>query len=108
MAADQHPYLGGGLFCALSLPQRFEDAEVLDRVLMQLNVLEMAPRDLAPHVGAWTRGVAGDNPAYCYFVTNPFQGTPGVIGNLSVWALARARWAYRELSAMGYPARITD
>ena len=80
----------------------------IDSVLMQLNVLEMAPRDLAPHVGAWTRGVAGDNPAYCYFVTNPFQGTPGVIGNLSVWALARARWAYRELSAMGYPARITD
>ena len=44
MAADQHPYLGGGLFCALSLPQRFEDAEVLDRVLMQLNVLEKIGR----------------------------------------------------------------
>ena len=104
MAADQHPYLGGGLFCALSLPQRFEDAEVLDRVLMRLNELEMAPRDLAPHFGAWTRGVAGDNPAYCAFVTNPFESTPGVIGNLSVWALARARWAHRALSDLGYPA----
>lgn len=102
MAADQHPYLGGGLFCALSLPNRFEDPDALDGALLRLNYLEMAPRDLAPHFGAWTRGPSGDTPAYCSFITNPFHSTPGVAGNLSVWALARARWAYRVLSAMGH------
>jgi hypothetical protein len=71
LAADQwHPEMGGGLFCLLQMPHQVKNAKQLERLIMQLNRLELAPEDLAPHFGAWCPGRVGMNPAYVCFLPN--------------------------------------
>ena len=104
MQADAHPYLGGGLFCVLSMPHHVADSATLERVVKRLNHLEMAPQDLPPHLGAWTQGRRGDNPAYCCFLPNMLHTNLLIAMNLSVWAIGRARWAHGVLASMGIAA----
>jgi hypothetical protein len=99
--ADTHPYLGGGLSCRLSLPHRVPNSEKLELILLALNKAEMAARDLAPHFGAWTMGPTEDNPVYCSFLPNVLHANVGVAMNMSVWAIARARWAHGVLASIG-------
>ena len=100
--ADQpHPELGGGLFCLLQLPHRIGDETKLDRVLNQLNQMEMEPHDLPPHFGAWCRGRVDNNPAYVAFLPNSLHSAHGIAANVSFWALSRARWANLMLASLG-------
>jgi hypothetical protein len=99
-----HPELGGGLFCLLELPQRLPDAAALDRALVELNRREMAPEDLPPHFGAWTRGRFDNNPAYVSFLPNILHKAPGIALHVSVWAHFRARWASGVLASRGVRA----
>ena len=69
--ADQpHPEMGGGLFCVLQMPHQIKDAKKLAQLIMQLNRMEWAPQDLAPHFGAWCHGRVGMNLAYVSFLPN--------------------------------------
>ncbi len=99
--ADTQPYLGGGLSCRLSLPHRVPNSEKLELILLALNKAEMAARDLAPHFGAWTMGPTEDNLVYCSFLSNVLHANAGVAMNMSVWAIARARWAHGVLTSIG-------
>ena len=96
-----HPELGGGLFCLLQLPHQVPDKERLDRILVQLNQMEMAPHDLPPHFGAWCRGRLGNNPAYVSFLPNALHSAHGIAVNVSIWAYGRAQWANAMLASMG-------
>jgi hypothetical protein len=100
--ADQpHPALGGGLFCLLELPHRIVDESRIDTVLNQLNQMEIAPRDLPPHFGAWCRGHLDNNPAYAAFFPNVMHAVEGIAVNASIWALHRAEWATAALHSLG-------
>lgn len=96
-----HPQGGAGLRCTLDLPHRAKDLAGLDDALVVLNQLEIAPRDQPPHLGAWSRGKSGRNPAYVSFLPNSLYPLGDLAMEMSVWALARARWADEALSAMG-------
>lgn len=106
LQGDQpHPELGGGLFCLLQLPHQLSDQARLDRVLVQLNQMEMAPHDLPPHFGAWCPGRRGNNPAYVSFLPNVLHSAvPGIAVNMSAWALGRAKWASAMLTSIGIRA----
>lgn len=100
--ADQpHPELGGGLRCLLELPHRIVDESRIGPILNQLNLMEMAPRDLPPHFGAWSIGNLGNNPAYVSFFPNVMHGVEGIALNASIWALHRAEWANGALASLG-------
>jgi hypothetical protein len=103
--ADQpHPDLGGGLFCLLNLPQQIPDEGKLDRILNQLNQMEMQPHDLPPHFGAWCRGNLGNNPAYVSFLPNALHVASGIALNVSIWAYHRAQLADAMLATLGVRA----
>jgi hypothetical protein len=94
MMADQpHPELGGGLFCLLNMPHEIADKAKLDRVISELNRIEMQGNDLPPHFGAWCRGTRDNNPAYISFLPNPLHSTNGIALNMSFWAMSRAQIA---------------
>ena len=102
MSAEQpHPEMGGGLFCLLQLPYQFSDQTKLDRIINELNIMEMAPHDLPPHFGAWCRGRSNNNPAYVSFLPNALHPVSGIGVNFSYWAMARAQWADAMLITMG-------
>jgi hypothetical protein len=102
ISADQpHPELGGGLFCLLQMPHELPDQDHLDQTLTQLNRMEMEPRDLAPHFGAWCRGPKGHNPAYVTFLPNALQAK-GMMLNLSLWAAVRAKRGNSMLGVLGH------
>lgn len=101
MADQPHPELGGGLFCLLELPHQIPDEVKLDRMLGELNRMEMAPHDLPPHFGAWCRGNLQNNPAYVSFLPNALHSAEGIALNASLWALNRAQWADAMLVASG-------
>jgi hypothetical protein len=102
MRADQpHPEMGSGLFCILNMPHEIADEEELDRVLAELNRLEMQGNDLPPHFGAWCRGVRESNPAYVGFLPNALHRTNGIALNMSIWAMHRAQLADVMLATMG-------
>ncbi len=102
MNADQpHPEMGGGLFCLLQLPHEVEDESRLNKILIQLNQMEMAPHDLPPHFGAWCVGNLGNNPAYVSFVPNSLHEVNGIAVNFSIWAFARSQWANAMLASLG-------
>lgn len=97
-----HPEVGGGLFCQLQLPHQFQQESRLAAILAHLNQVEMSTYDLPPHFGAWCRSESGNSPTYVSFLPNALHETPGIAVNMSVWAMFRAQWASRELSALGY------
>jgi hypothetical protein len=102
LQGDQpHPEIGGGLFCLLQMPHQIPDEARLDRILVQLNQMEMAPHDLPPHFGAWCRGQIGNNPAYVSFLPNALHSAAGIAVNMSIWAFHRANWASAMLASMG-------
>ena len=103
MFADQpHPVMGGGLFCILQLPFRFEESKLLT-VINVLNGSEMKPENLPPHFGAWTTGNADDNPAYVSFLPNILHSEAKNIQlNMSIWANARVQIAKSSLLSHGY------
>lgn len=101
MADQPHPELGGGLFCLLQMPHQIEDEGKLDRVIADLNRMEMAPHDLVPHFGAWCRGNLGNNPAYVSFLPNVLHQEHGIAVNVSIWAMHRAHWADAMMVALG-------
>ncbi len=96
-----HPELGGGLFCLLQLPHQIEDEAQLNRLVGELNRMEMAPHDLPPHFGAWCQGNLGNNPAYVSFLPNALYVASGVALNVSVWAMHRAQWADKMMALLG-------
>ncbi len=96
-----HPEAGGGLLCLLQLPHEISDAARLNRLIAQLNQMEMVPDDRPPHFGAWCRGQLGNNPAYVSFLSNSLHSVPGIAVNMSFWAAGRAQWAKGVLSTMG-------
>ena len=101
MNADQsHPEMGGGLFCLLNMPHKIPEMDKLDKVVSELNRLEMHGNDLPPHFGAWCRGKR-DNPAYVSFLPNALHGSDGIAVNMSFWALNRAQIADAMLRTMG-------
>jgi hypothetical protein len=101
MNADQpHPEMGGGLFCLLNMPHKIPEMDKLDKVVSELNRLEMQGNDLPPHFGAWCRGKR-DNPAYVSFLPNALHGSDGIAVNMSFWALSRAQVADAMLRTMG-------
>ena len=103
--ADQpHPEMGGGLFCVLQMPQQIKDAKKLAQLIMQLNRMEWAPQDLAPHFGAWCHGRVGMNLAYVSFLPNALYPIKSIATNVSLWAWYRARWANSVLASLGVPA----
>ena len=103
--ADQpHPELGGGLFCLLQMPHQIKDKEKLAQLIMQLNRMEWAPQDLAPHFGAWCHGRVGMNLAYVSFLPNALYPIKGMATNVSLWAWYRARWANAVLASLGVAA----
>ena len=57
------------MFCLLQMPHQVKDAKKLDQLIMELNQLEWAPQDLAPHFGAWCRGRIGTEPCLCFLHT---------------------------------------
>jgi hypothetical protein len=104
LAADQpHPDMGGGLFCLLQMPHQVKDARKLAQLIMQLNLLEWAPQDLAPHFGAWCHGRVGMNPAYVSFLPNALHSFESIATNVSLWAWYRARWANAVLASLEAP-----
>ena len=95
-----HPEVGGGLFCLLQMPHQLKDEKSLDELLLQLNLMEMEPYELAPHFGAWCRGRVGLNPAYVCFLPNVLH-TSAIALNVSICANVRAKWANSVLSSLG-------
>ena len=102
MFADQpHPQFGSGLFCMLTMPHDIDDEASLEKVLAELNRLEMQGNDLPPHFGAWCGGGSGTNPTYVSFLPNALHGPDNVALNMSVWAKSRAQMADTMLRTMG-------
>jgi len=102
MLADQpHPELGGGLFCLLTMPYEIADKDKLDKVLGNLNSLEMQGNDLPPHFGAWCRGRRDTNPAYVSFLPNALHAASGIAIYMSISAMNRAATADDMLRTMG-------
>jgi hypothetical protein len=102
MIADQpHPEMGGGLFCLLNMPHEIADKDKLDKVVTELNRLEMQGNDLPPHFGAWCHGVRDTNPAYVSFLPNALHGSDGIAVNMSFWAKSRAQIADAMLRTIG-------
>jgi hypothetical protein len=95
--------MGGGLFCILQMPHQIEDAKKLAQLIMQLNRMEWAPQDLAPHFGAWCPGRGGKNLAYVSFLPNSLHSIEGITTNVSLWAWYRARWANAVLASLNVP-----
>ena len=92
-----HPHLGGGLFCKLEMPHRYEDVTSLASVCGRLNDLEVTTMDQPPHFGAWCEGHLGGNPAYVTFLPNVLHGVNQVALNEAIWALNRAEWAHAQI-----------
>lgn len=102
LITDQpHPQAGGGLFCLLEMPHQANDPAHLGLIVERLNVMEMAPLDLPPHIGAWCTGTLGNNPAYATFLPNFLHDKAGIAVNVSVWAAGRAQWANAMLASLG-------
>lgn len=102
MKTDQpHPEMGSGLFCLLTMPHEVEDTGRLDRILGELNRLEMQGNDLPPHFGAWCRGRRETNPAYVSFLPNSMHEANGIAVNMSIWAMSRAQIADSMLLTLG-------
>lgn len=102
MIADQpHPEMGSGLFCLLNLPHEISDKDRLDKVIAELNRLEMQGNDLPPHFGAWCRGGRDTNPAYVSFLPDALHSSNGIALNMSIWAMGRAQIADAMLRTMG-------
>lgn len=91
-----HPEVGGGLFCLLQMPHATDDVA---SVCAQLNEREFAAADLPPHIGAWTDGSFGINPAYVWFLPNALRDIPGIAINVGFWSYGRALWADAALRA---------
>jgi hypothetical protein len=75
------------------MPHEIADKAKLDRVISELNRIEMQGNDLPPHFGAWCRGTRDNNPAYISFLPNPLHSTNGIALNMSFWAMSRAQIA---------------
>ena len=102
MIADQpHPEIGSGLFCLLNMPHEISDKDKLDKLIAELNRLEMQGNDLPPHFGAWCRGRRDTNPAYVSFLPDALHGSDGIALNMSIWAMSRAQIADAMLRTMG-------
>ena len=104
MADQPHPEAGGGLFCLLQMPHQVAGEEKLHKICTQLNRMEMAEDDLAPHFGAWCVGKLGSNPADVSFLPNMLHRVSGIAVNNAVWAMNRAIWANKKLKSMGISA----
>jgi hypothetical protein len=76
-------------------------------IVERLNVMEMAPLDLPPHIGAWCTGTLGNNPAYVTFLPNFFHDKASIAVNVSVWAAGRAQWANAMLASLGVKVATT-
>jgi hypothetical protein len=100
MADQPHPEVGGGLCCLLQMPQQVADKELLAGICSQLNRMEMAAADLAPHFGAWCPGKLGNNPAYVSFLPNALHGAPGLAEHTALCAMRRAAWAHQAIAAI--------
>ena len=108
LITDQpHPQAGGGLFCLLEMPHQANDPAHLGLIVERLNVMEMAPLDLPPHIGAWCTGTLGNNPAYVTFLPNFLHDKAGIAVNVSVWAAGRAQWANAMLASLGVKVATT-
>jgi len=88
-----HPELGGGMFCLLQFPQRFEGEDKLNMACNLLNQIEMTDEDMPPHFGAWCPGRAGNIAAYVSFLPNALHRVNGIAINVAVWAMNRAALA---------------
>jgi len=100
-----HPQAGGGLFCLLEMPHQTNNSAHLELIIERLNMMEMAPLDLPPHIGAWCSGTHGNNPAYVTFLPNFLHDKAGIAVNVSVWAVGRAQWANAMLASLGLKVR---
>lgn len=98
---EPHPEMGGGLFCILQMPHQIDDESKLNKIIIQLNQMEMAPHDMPPHFGAWCIGRMDNNPAYVSFLPNTLHSVNGIALNFSIWANARAQWANAMLASLG-------
>jgi hypothetical protein len=92
-----HPDIGGGLLCTLHLPHSLHN---VGQIANQLNQMEMAPKDLVPHFGAWCPSEYG-GLAYVTFLPNDLHCVHGIAVNASIWALQRAEWANAVLASLG-------
>ncbi len=102
LANEPHPALGGGLFCILELPFRFEKEKLLV-VVNTLNKAEMLPHDLPPHFGSWSIGSRQDNPAYVSFLPNVMhKDAKNIQVNMSIWAHQRVQSACATLFSHGF------
>lgn len=101
---EPHPSLGGGLFCLLQMPHEVRTKARLNEICMHLNRAEMQAHDLPPHFGAWCAGRRANSPAYVCFLPNALKHVPGIEVNVTLWALARSRWASAMLASLGVTA----
>jgi hypothetical protein len=90
------------------MPHQVENEEKLAQLVAQLNRMECAPQNLAPHFGAWCRGRVGLNPAYVSFLPNSLHSIKGIATNVSLWAWYRARWANAVLASLKCSALMPD
>lgn len=102
-ADEPHTEMGGGLFCLLRMPVRFDNEARLHEVCAELNRLEMIPGDQPPHFGAWCPGNSGRLLAYVSFLPNTLHMVPGIATNFSIWAMHRAVWAHQVLKELESP-----
>lgn len=88
---DEHPGLGKGLLCKLSLPLRLKDKEAY-RLACSLNRMEANAEDWVPFLGAWTSMPESGCPTFLSFWPNIFSSAIG--------AEMIAIWMFRRASAM--------
>lgn len=100
LAEPRHPAFGGGLLCVLTLPHQIADASNFDRVIGELNRIEMADYDRPPHFGAWCRDTSNSKycPKYVSFLPNGLHDVEGIAVNVSIWAMHRAKLTASRLS----------
>jgi len=101
IADESHPEMGSGLFCLLDMPHEISDKDKLDKVIAELNRLEMQGNDLPPHFGAWCRGRRDSNPAHVSFLPNALHSSNGIALKMSIWGMGGAQIADDMLRAMG-------
>ncbi len=98
---EAHPELGAGLFCVMHMPHTIADEARLQQICARLNQRELDALDQPPHFGAWCPGRIGSGPAYVSFLPNALHRVAGIAGNVSLWAMHRARWAHDVLAREG-------
>ena len=101
-SCSPHPVLGPGLRVVLELPHRVEAPDGFHRLLGDMNAWEAAPANSVPHYGAWTAGESRSLAYRCFVPQAIWMG--GLIENLLVWMVTRARLADGFLLARGLAA----